>query len=203
MPFVGLPNGKRRTQNVRCQKCLQDLQIRVPKWINGQRFCTTCACSLSAFAKYAKCVDCRAAEAMNPPLSPPSTQRTCDHCAKVLPSYEQSRRVCHSCGRKQLRQRLAAKVDTLTSPPRPVEAPLALPSHILQRFRLIAPSPASGSSAGGSIARGIPLTRGRAILPAPQKSSSSPAALQPAPWRRRTVPIDSNLRSRSSNTSDI
>jgi hypothetical protein len=119
------------------------------KWINGQPCCTTCACSLSAAAKNAKCVDCCAAEAMNPlPTSPP-TQRTCDHSAKVLPSYEQSRRVCYSCRRKQLHQTKAAKTDMPTAPPEPVEAPtpLALPSHILQRFRLIPPAPASGSSA--------------------------------------------------------
>jgi hypothetical protein len=111
---------------------------------------------------------------MNPLPTTPSTQRTCDHCAKVLPSYEQSRRACHSCRRKQLRQRMAEKADRPTSPPPSIEASPVLPSHILQRFQY---------STSGLITWGTPPARGRAILPAPRKrfklagcASASPLA---------------------------
>lgn len=136
MQPVGLPNGNRRRQNVCCQNFSQASQNWVSKWIHGQRVCTTCACSLSAAAKYVKCVDCRASETMNPLPTTPFTQRTCDRCANVLPSYEQSRQVCHSYRRQQLRQRAAAKADTPTVPPQPVEAFLG---------RAILPAPRKGS----------------------------------------------------------
>ncbi|KAG0154566.1 hypothetical protein PDIDSM_134 [Penicillium digitatum] len=160
-PFAGLPD-ERRVQSARCPPCTTAVRRGEDKWItrNGEtRHCASCGIGFPARSKYARCQPCRTQDQTTLPalFTISSTPRVCDTCSNVLPQYEQSRRVCHRCRRRQVSQRSTAN----TPLPTPIETPLPMLIHAPSSpFRPIVPSPSSRPPA-------TPMTPGRQTFPSP------------------------------------
>lgn len=162
-PFAGLPDERRRVQSARCPPCTTAVRRGEDKWItrNGEtRHCASCGIGFPARSKYARCQPCRTQDQTTLPalFTISSTPRVCDTCSNVLPQYEQSRRVCHRCRRRQVSQRSTAN----TPLPTPIETPLPMLIHAPSSpFRPIVPSPSSRPPA-------TPMTPGRQTFPSPR-----------------------------------
>ena len=176
-PFAGLPDERRRVQSARCPPCTTAVRRGEDKWItrNGEtRHCASCGIGFPARSKYARCQPCRTQDQTTLPalFTISSTPRVCDTCSNVLPQYEQSRRVCHRCRRRQVSQRSTAN----TPLPTPIETPLPMLIHAPSSpFRPIVPSPSSRPPA-------TPMTPGCQTFPSPR--TGTPGTPVPPPTLR-------------------
>ena len=124
-PFAGLADDRRRVQSVRCPSCATAVRRGEAKWISADgeaRHCPSCGSACPACSRYARCGQCRTQDRAIPPApyAISSAPRVCDICSNALAQYEQSRRICQRCRRRQVSERSTAVSYThLTLPTTP------------------------------------------------------------------------------------